>query len=177
MSIIGIEGNQGTMSRVLVMPVDGVLRKVHGGQLNPDGFYLYRTLQSMYRIILISNDSDQRQLRDWLDKEGIFGYDDVLFPMTMAARWAVDPYWTCVITILRMRGYNVSLVVVNGPEEARDVLNASVPVLLFSQPAYGLPEWLPGSRKGAEDWDALVAKIETEREARRSDRRMDSELE
>lgn len=177
MSIIGIESNQGTMSRVLVMPVDGILRKVNGGQLNPEGYYLYRTLQSMYRVILVANDYDQKQLVTWLEKEGVFGYDDVIFPMTMAARWAVDTYWACVINILRMRGYNLSMVVVNGPEEARDVLNASVPVLMFGQPAYGLPEWLPGSQRGAQEWDSLVAKIETERSARLSDKRMDEHVE
>lgn len=174
MSVIGIEGNQGTMSRVLVLPIEGILKKEVGGQINPDGFYLYRTLQSMYRIILVSeSETDARRVTDWLDKEGIYGYDDILYPMNLAANWATESYWTNVIRILRMRGYNISAVVVNGPQEALDVINSSVPVIMFSQPAYGLPEWLPGSRRGAEDWDKLVDKIETERSARRNDRRME----
>lgn len=178
MSIIGIEGNQGSMSRVLVMPVEGILRKEVGGQINPDGFYLYRTLVSMYRIILISTgESNRQRVTEWLDKEGIFGYDDLLMPLTMAGNWATESFWTNVIRIIRMRGYNISMVVVNGPEEALDVIEASVPVLMYSQPAYGLPEWLPGSRRGAEAWDSLVDRVETERSARLQDKRMEDNVE
>lgn len=174
MSIIGIEANRGTMSRVLVMPIEGILRKEVGGQLNPEGYYLYRTLQSMYRVILVATaESNRDRVVDWLERENIFGYDDLLLPLTMAGPWAIESFWEIVIRILRMRGYNISMVVVNGPEEARDVLNASVPVLLYGQPSYGLPEWLPGSRRGDNDWDALVDKIETERAARRADKRME----
>jgi hypothetical protein len=58
-----------------------------------------------------------------------------------------------------------------------DVLEAHVPVMMFSQPAYGLPEWLPGSRRGTEEWSSLVDKIETERAFRLKDRRMDEPVE
>lgn len=178
MSIFGIEGNQGTMSRVLVMPIEGILRKDVGGQINPDGFYLYRTLQSMYRILLVSTSEHNRnRIVDWLDKEGVFGYDDLLLPMTMAANWATESFWANVLRIIRMRGYTISLVLVNGPEEARDVLEASAPVLMYTQPAYALPEWLPGTPKGGLAWDSLVGKIEAERSARLRDKRMDEHLE
>lgn len=177
MSVIGIEGNQGTMSRVLVIPIEGILRKEVGGQLNADGFYLYRTLISMYRVILIStSEYNPDRVIHWLDKEGIFGYDDVLYYHRLPIN-RLDSMWANVIRILRGRGYNISMVVVNGPQEARDVLDASVPVLMFGQPAYGLPEWLPGSRRGAEQWDLLVDKVETEREARFRDKRMEAPLE
>jgi hypothetical protein len=176
-SVIGIEGNQGTKSRVLVIPVEGILRKEVGGQLNPDGFYLYRTLSSMYRVILVTYESDRRRVTDWLDKEGIFNYDDLLLPMTLAGNWVTEGYWTNIIRILRMRGYNISLVVVNGPQDALDVTNASVPVLMYSQPSYALPEWLPDTPKGALAWNALVDKIETEREVRLNDKRMEEHIE
>ena len=68
MSVIGIEPSRGMMSRVLVMPVEGILRKEVGGQINPDGFYLYRTLQSMYRIVLVSTETNRQRIVDWLDK-------------------------------------------------------------------------------------------------------------
>jgi hypothetical protein len=76
-----------------------------------------------------------------------------------------------------MRGYTISLVLVNGPEEARDVLNESAPVLMYTQPIYALPEWLPGTPKGGQAWDDLVGKIETERAARLKDKRMDEHIE
>lgn len=175
MSIIGIDGNQGTMSRVLVMPIEGILRKPIGGQVNEDGYYLYRTLSSMYRVILISHDTKRRTV-DWLEKEGIFRYDDILYPGELAMN-LMESEWTNLIRILRTRGYNISLVVVNGPQDALDVLNASVQVLLYSQPAYGLPEWLPGTKRGAEPWDALVEKVEVNRAARLVDKRMEAPLE
>lgn len=176
MSVIGIESNQGTMSRVLVMPIDGILRKPSGGQLNPDGYYLYRTLQSMYRVILISHEGNTRRQVDWLDKEGVFGYDDIIYINSLCIN-TLESEWTNIIRIIRQRGYNLAMAVVNGPEEARDVLDASTPVLMFSQPAYGLPEWLPGSRRGAENWDSLVEKVESNRAARLADKRMEDRLE
>lgn len=176
MSIIGIEGNQGTMSRVLVMPIEGVLKKAVGGQLNPDGYYLYRTLSSMYRVILITYENDHGLVVQWLDKEGIFNYDDVLHPMSWCLNMK-ESYMENVVRVLRTRGYNISMVVVNGPQDALDALNASVPVLMYSQPAYGLPEWLPGTRRGAEPWDRLVDKVEANRAARLTDKRMEDNLE
>jgi hypothetical protein len=176
MSIIGIEGNQGTMSRVLVMPIEGILKKPVGGQLNPDGFHLYRTLSSMYRVILVTWETQNNRTKNWLEQENILVYDDVLYMGSMCIN-SLESYWENIIRILRMRGYNISVVVVNGPQEAREVINASVPVLMYTQPAYGLPEWLPGSRRGAEEWDALVDKIETERSARMNDKRMEEHLE
>lgn len=176
MSVIGIESNQGTMSRVLVMPIDGILKKEHGGQLNPDGYYLYRTLQSMYRVILISHGSDNGREVTWLDKEGVFGYDDIIYINNLCIN-SLESEWTNIIRIIRQRGYNLSMAVVNSPEHALDVINSSTPVLLFSQPAYGLPEWLPGSRRGAESWDNLVEKVEANRAARLADKRMEDRLE
>jgi len=171
MSVIGIEVNQGTMSRVLVMPIEGVLRKEVGGQVNPDGYYLYRTFISMYRVVLTTYETNHRRTVDWLEKEGVYGYDDILYG-DMCIN-VTESYWENMLRILRTRGYNVSLVVVNGHQDALEVLNTSTPALLYTQPAYALPEWLPGSRKGAEDWASLVDKIETERSARIKDRRMD----
>src|SRR5271165_2626865 len=117
MSVIGIDSNQGTMSRVLVMPVEGILRKEVGGQVNPDGFYLYRTLQSMYRILLVSTgESNRQRMVDWLDKEGIFGYDDLLMPMTMCIN-ITESIWTNVIRITHQHGYTLAMAVLNGPED------------------------------------------------------------
>ena len=176
MSVIGIEPSKGTMARVLVMPIEGILKKEVGGQVNPDGFYLYRTLSAMYRVILVTYETDHDRVIDWLDKEGIFGYDEVLHPIQWCLN-SLESYMENVIRVLRIRGYTVSLVVVNGPGDARDVLSASVPVLMFSQPAYGLPDWLPGSRKGHESWEALVDKVEAERMARLRDKRMEEHVE
>ena len=176
MSVIGIEPSRGMMSRVLVMPVEGILRKEVGGQINPDGFYLYRTLQSMYRIVLVSTETNRQRMVDWLDKEGIFGYDDLLLPMGMALN-TLEGLWTNIIRVTHRHGYNLAMAVLNGPEDAVEVLNMGVPVLLYAQPAYGLPEWLPGARRGTEAWDELVDKIDTERAARINDRRMEAQVE
>jgi hypothetical protein len=176
MSVMAIEGNQGSMSRVLVMPVEGILRKEVGGQINPDGFALYRALQHSYRIILVATwDHERQRVVDWLEREGIFGYDDLLLPLGMAMN-ATEALWVNVIRICHNHGYSLSMAVLNGPQEALAVISMGVPVLLYSQPAYGLPEWLPGSRKGSHDWSDLVDKIETERSARVNDRRMEETL-
>lgn len=176
MSVIGIEGNAGTMRRVVVMPVEGILRKEIGGQLNPDGFYLYRTLLAMYRVILVSMGEPEHRVLDWLSREGIFGYDDIIFPMGMCLN-GLESTWTNIIRVLRQRGYNLTMAVLNGPQDALDVHEAGVPTLLYTQPVYGLPDWLPGSSKGHQAWSRLVETVEGERALRLADKRMEAGLE
>lgn len=161
--------------RVAVIPIEGILRKPVGGQRNEDGFALYQALTSAYRVILTTFETNNRRVLEWLDKEGIVGYDDILYGDLCILM--TEPYWVNMIRIMRQRGYNLSLVVVNGPGDARDVLGTGVPALMYSHPAYGLPEWLPESRRGAEAWSSLVDKIESDREARMNDKRMEEHVE
>lgn len=160
---------------IAVVPIEGILRKPVGGQVNEDGFYLFRTISAWYRVILTTYDTNRKRTIEWLEKQGIFRYDDILCGDLCIN--ITESYWTNMIRILRNRGYNISLVLVNGPSEAQEVLENSVPVLMFSQPAYGLPEWLPDSRRGAEKWDSLVEKVEANRAARLTDKRMEDHLE
>jgi hypothetical protein len=163
------------MKRVVVVPIEGILRKPVGGQVNPDGLYLFRTISAWYRVILTTFDTNRTWVQEWLDKEGIFKYDDILYGDLCIN--VTQGYWTNIIRILRTRGYNLDMVMVNGPAEALEVSANGVPVLMYTQPAYGLPEWLPDSGKGTEAWATLVGKIETERSARMTDRRMEEHLE
>jgi hypothetical protein len=160
------------MTHVLI-PVEGILRKPMGGQRNEDGFKFYRALSSEYQALLVTEETDRVKVRDWLYKENVHSYTDIIlgdFPGNVS-----DGYWTNLLRYLtRHRGYVLDFVVVNDPESAREVLERGVPVMMYSQPAYGLPEWLPGARKGAEKWSSLVSKVEADRMARFEDKRMET---
>lgn len=175
MSIIDVPGSAALTKRVALVPIEGVLRKPVGGQVNEDGIYLFRAIAEWYRVILTTYDTRSMHTVEWLEREGIFRYDDILYG-DMCIN-ITESYIANMVRIVRQRGTNISLAVVNGPQDALDAINAGVPVLMYTQPAYALPEWLPGSPKAVEPWASLVDKIETQRSARINDRRMDEHLE
>lgn len=163
------------MRRTIVMPVDGILRKPVGGQVNEDGLRLYWALHSEYGVLLVV-DGDKDRTLDWLEKEGITGYDDLIVYASLRVN-ITESFWVNILRHLRMRGYDLALCVVNDPESAMAALDRHVPVLMYSQPSYGLPEWLPGAGRPSEDWAALSGKVNAERLARMNDKRMEGRLE
>lgn len=161
------------MRRVAVVPIEGVLRKPVGGQVNTDGLELYRALVSQYGIILVSESAEKDRTLDWLEKSGVTMYDDIVFYPSLRIN-TLEGMWTNVLRTLAMRGVNIALVVVNDPESAMEVIERMTPVLMYSQPAYGLPEWLPGRKRPSQPWSELVDIVEYEALARRNDRRMEA---
>jgi hypothetical protein len=159
------------MRTTAVLPVEGILRKPIGGLVNEGGLALFRALSAEYSIILVTQEAAHARINEWLEKENILRYDDILYGDLCLL--STETYWANMIRILRTRGYNLGLVLVNSPEDALEVLACHVPVLMYSQPAYGLPEWLPGSRRGAERWSELSAKVESDRRAKLDDKRME----
>jgi hypothetical protein len=158
------------------MPVEGVLRHAIGGQVNDDGVELYKALSSQYGIVLTTEQTNKQRMTDWLDLHGIMIYDDIVF--ADFTRNVTETPWANLARYLRTsRGYNLAMCVVNGPRDALDVLQLGIPCLMFSQPAYGLPEWLPGSDKSAPSWRELVTKVVLDTKARALDTRARQDVE
>lgn len=158
----------------IVMEVEGILKKPIGGQVNENGRRLYRALSSQYQILLVAWDT-RKLLDEWLYKEGITGYADLIIGGDLRIN-ITENMWTNYLRYFALMGYNIELCVVNSPESALSVLERGVGVLLFGQPAYGLPEWLPGSSRGALDWADLAERAEVDALARRDDKRMEEGL-
>jgi hypothetical protein len=115
-------------------------------------------------------------MHDWLDLHGVLIYDDIVFPGYSDV--VSDTTWASLIRYLRTsRGYNLAMCVVNGPQDALDVLKLGIPTMMYSQPAYGLPEWLPGSDRSAPSWRELVTKVVIDNRARALDTRARQDVE
>lgn len=151
------------------MPVEGILRNPVGGHLLPDGFYLYRTLSSMYEVILVTDEPKKQNLKDWLAMEGIFKYAQIVFPDY--TELTSDTPAMSLRRHIYLQGYKIDFWVCNDPEFARDLITIGETAMLFVRPAYTLPEWHPDGRKGGPTWDDLVDKVLQDKAARAADTR------
>lgn len=156
-------------SRTILFPVEGLLKKPVGGQLNPDGFYLYRTLASEYRPLLYTMETDRGQLKTWLDTNGVFNYDDIIM-------WGEYDTAELIDHATWDRGYVVHMIVVTDPSSALVAIERSTPVMLVSHPAYGLPEWLPGTLKSNKEWADLEDRVINDWAKRLQDDRLSDTL-
>jgi hypothetical protein len=155
------------------MPVEGVLRNPVGGQLNHDGYFLYRGLCANFNVVLTTFDS-QAKFKAWAAMENINGHSNVLYPDFVMN--ITESYWVNVGNYLQRHGYDIAFFVLNDPEDAAELLSYGKPVLLHVQPAYAMPEWLPDSERGRPSWDMLVERVMIDRAARASDNRTEIEL-
>lgn len=161
------------MARFIVMPIEGFLKDPVGGHLIADGFYLYRTLSSMYEIILTTTQSNRTWTRDWLAMEGIFKYAQIVYPDYRVL--ITDTEGTGISRHLRLQGYDIDLWICNDAELARDLITAGESIMLIVRPQYAIPEWHPDTPKGGPKWDDLVKKTLLDKAAKLADNRTEIE--
>jgi hypothetical protein len=157
------------VAKFIVMPVEGILRDPIGGHIIPDGFYLYRTLSSMYEIILTTQEHNRSRTMDWLAMEGIFKYAQIVFPDYRVL--ITDNEATNLRRHLWLQGYNINFWVCNDAELAKDLLTIGEAVMLIIRPQYAMPEWHPDTVKGGPKWDDLVKKTLLDKAAKMADTR------
>ena len=160
------------MSSTAVILVGGVLRKIVGGQVIPEGARLYTALKSVGSVILQSNDvRSKSNLADWMDLEGL--------PLPDAFHFSSDYHADDVeaqLNYLRaVRRYPIDLVVGSDPDDIAALLLAGFNTLLFTHASYAHPSWRPDSDLSAAPWDTLVEQVEATNRARASDRRFKEE--
>lgn len=162
------------MPSAVVIPIDGFLRKVVGGQLNPRAYGLYKALRPEYTTILVTTETSRERTLAWLAQQGIMSYDNIVYGDF--AQNATDSYAMNILRHIRLSGYTVSFWVTTDPKEALELIGVGETVLQYVEPAYALPEWMPGAGKKAEPWSRLTQKVETDRMARLLDKRMTEQV-
>lgn len=143
------------MKSTAAIVIDGVLRKPVGGGPIPVGILLYRSLASVFNIVLLSDETHaSEELAFWMLSEGIVSYgSSILFPRVD------DPKEARVTQVNRARriGYAVDLVVEPDPGKATALLQAGYNTLVFTSAAFTDPAWRPDTGKGLTPWDDLAA--------------------
>jgi hypothetical protein len=161
------------MAKTVVMPVDGILRNPIGGQLNHDGYFLFRGLCAHFNVVLATFDTKDK-FKAWSSMENVSGQSNVLYPDFRMN--ITEGYWTNVSHYLRRHGYDIAFFVVTSPEDAIELLEQGEASMLYVQPAYALNEWLPNSDKGKPSWQALSERALIDKAARAKDNRTEIEL-
>ena len=147
--------------KTALIAIEGVLRKIVGGQPIPEGRRLYVSLANTGRIVLLGTiegpDEDE-----WLELNGCVSHDFLL--RTNDSVFAADN--------LRREGYDVDLVVVPDPEEAQRLIAAGLNTMLFTHAQYSHPEWRPDTDRGVQPWDDITKQVADLARAKAKDARL-----
>lgn len=133
-----------------LMPVDGVLRKLVGGHLVPEGMRLYDSLASTGRVVLLHDGSDHDQVRDWLELNGCIKHDFI--------EWGRGPR-VGAANHLRRLGYDIDLVVEPDPKAAHGLIAAGFNTIVFVHSQYSHPSWRPDTSTGIQSWDDINQQV------------------
>jgi hypothetical protein len=151
----------------IVISIDGVLRS-DTGELITDGLILYRSLKTVGRIILLTDDERDR-VEVWLMMHNLADYDELIDSSV-----SVDHHETLrfrQMSVVRNRGV-VSLYVDAHPTYVAEALRRGMTTLLFSCPQYARPEYRPDAPSGIRPWDELVAERTRQQAMKAADYRL-----
>jgi len=154
------------MSHALIA-VDGVLRKLVGGAPIPEGIRLYRSLRSTGQVILLINEDGHEQVLEWLELHGCIGHGFVA-----RADWNDR---VGQVNALRREGYDIDLVVVADPEQAKLLIDSGLNTLLFTHARYTQPSWRPDSPSGVQPWDDITKQVADLARMKAADERLRSD--
>lgn len=138
------------MSHALIA-IDGVMRKLVGGAPIPEGIRLYLSLAATGHVILLSSD-DTPQTADWLELHGCTRHSFVFScppSQSMTSR----------ANELRRQGYDVGMVVVADPADAKLLIEAGLNTVLFTHARYAQPSWRPDTRPGVKPWHEITETV------------------
>lgn len=114
----------------VLMAVEGVLRTDSGDPIS-EGFKLYRTLLSSYRVVL-SSTAELKYIEHWLKTNYLFDYADILTDKDFYG----DQNLRMRHLELSKQGGKVELYVDGDPDNCAEALSTGVPTLLFATPKY-----------------------------------------
>lgn len=147
-----------------VIEIDGVLRKLIGGQLIPEGVRLYHALCSAGGVILLCDQYENMDnMNDWLTLENFIRHDDV------------QSYVGIVSKLNTLRGqqrHHVDLVVVADPDDANRLIRAGFNTLLFTHAEYAHPSWRPDTATGVLPWESLSKQVADNARMKAMDKRL-----
>lgn len=159
------------MSVSIAITAEGILRQLIGGAPVPQGQRLYAALGSLYRLVVLTDEPDATEMKNWLYTENFRPNPVWVLPRlpiygeTPNARW---------MQLARARNYGAQIDAVIDPDPAvcAYLLSQGFLTLNALHPSYALPEWRPDYDAALKPWDEIEAEIDRQRELRNKDRRI-----
>lgn len=136
----------------------------------PAGKALYEALSSVWRIVVITNETDVEGVNHFLGQEGLTRHALVVARSPLWAETSLEDSTPVILDQQRSQG-TVGLVVTPSPEAAARIMQKGCPALLFVPPVYARPEWRPDHHKVPKQWDAIEAEVTRQRALKATDRR------
>lgn len=165
------------MSAVAIT-VEGVLRRMSGGQQIPAGIDLYYGLATRAKLVLLSEDSAPDRgsliptpLEHWLLIEGMKEHSRVLYTDVVGRALEAPAAREMQVNQARNQGYSVDLVIDPDPAVAAHLITLGYNVLLFCHAQYSVPAWRPDYRHAPVPWDVLAQRVDDEALLRATDAR------
>jgi hypothetical protein len=144
---------------MIAITVEGVLMKPVASTIIPLGRQIYHAFRGLTQIVLVSHETPQAELEQWLWMEGFGDYAAIAPPDSIMGTLTNPAYrvWQC--NQLKKRGYNVELVIEPEPDVCAGLLVAGYSVLNFLHAAYAVPSWRPDYDGDLRPWDELSQQV------------------
>lgn len=139
------------MKSSVAMAIEGVLLRPVSSSPILQGLLLYRALVSVSSVVLVSNETAQPEMEDWLLTNGITGYADLYCQPGV--------YRLAQINKLRAQGRALDLVVEPSLENVYDLHMAGYDCLHFLTTSYAIPSWRPDYQHSVRPWDQVAEEI------------------
>jgi hypothetical protein len=134
--------------------VEGVLQKNVSSAPISTGICLYHGLASTFNVLLIT-ESDKTHLDYWLALEGLDKHSAVEYNEHVRTFMSEEQRKLHQVGALRLRKYNVDLVIDPNPSSAALLLSNGYSVMLMTHALYALPQWRPDYEGSKRTWDEI----------------------
>lgn len=151
--------------RVIVVTVEGVLRKLTDGSRITEGVELLHklTADTGYSGLIFLTSKPAAETEEWLDLEGISR------DLVLGAR---EDRAVQLRRIQHEWGYPIQMVIESDPAVAAELMREGYTTLLFLHPAYSKPEWRPDHEFAVTPWDLIRAQASSFAHLRETDTRL-----
>lgn len=156
-----------------IVAVEGVLADQASGPFAAsrpidNGVKLVRSLEQMgFRIVFLAEGEQLAIVQNWLQ---------VNLMLLQTPQVVVDMSAAETITWVRSVGYDLTYYIDANPEVCAEAIRSGVTTLVFANPSYARPEFLPDAKRTIKPWSVLEQEIIAQKErhakdGRRSDQR------
>lgn len=157
--------------------VEGVLRRMSGGQMIVQGIDLYYGLATRRKLVLLTEDADPGKdlgpLKYWLQMEGMQEHSRIMYTDAVGRELRPADNRAMQVNLARNGGYDIDLVIEPDPEVAAHLITLGYNVMLFCHAQYAVPSWRPGYKHTPVPWDILAQQVADEAYLRANDARKD----
>lgn len=155
----------------IAIVIEGVLRKVSGGQGIVSGIDLYYGLATRSKLVLVTEDPIP-EVTHWLASEGMREHARIGFSDVVGKSLGLPEARESALNTLSNSGFApIELVIEPDPDVAKHLITRGYNVLLFCHAQYAMPSWRPDYDHTPRPWDELAQQIADEAYLRATDTR------